>query len=184
MGGRQPPAHLSQDLRPNLHVRAVMACGVLGAGTCGHVLPKGIQRVRHYGVLANGCKKTLWPGPGRRWPSLRHSPRRWSRPGPSWPGWPRRPSTPARIARGRCRWRRRCLAPSTCLRRDSVACRRAKRCPQCTPPCQRGARREVAVGVIQPGQNRCRRCSGGHGCARHGQHGHQGPQCGDGACEC
>ena len=23
-----------------------------------HVLPKGIQRIRHYGVLANGCKKT------------------------------------------------------------------------------------------------------------------------------
>lgn len=23
-----------------------------------HVLPKGVQRIRHYGVLANGCKKT------------------------------------------------------------------------------------------------------------------------------
>jgi Putative transposase len=23
-----------------------------------HVLPSGIQRIRHYGVLANGCKKT------------------------------------------------------------------------------------------------------------------------------
>ncbi|WP_409993771.1 hypothetical protein [Roseateles oligotrophus] len=30
-----------------------------------HVLPGGIKRIRHYGVRANGCKKTqLAPGPG------------------------------------------------------------------------------------------------------------------------
>ena len=34
------------------------ALALLGSGLMLHVLPKGIQRIRHYGVLANGCKKT------------------------------------------------------------------------------------------------------------------------------
>ncbi|WP_452177998.1 hypothetical protein [Ideonella paludis] len=53
-----------------------------------HVLPGGTKRIRHYGVLPNGCKKTQLAQVRQALHQRAPNPRPLNRPETSWREWP------------------------------------------------------------------------------------------------
>jgi hypothetical protein len=64
-----------------------------------HVLPTGIKRIRHYGVLASPARQSSWVKPARLCRCLRSTRKHWNVRWLSWHEWPESTLTCARRAR-------------------------------------------------------------------------------------